>query len=177
MDKKELRKICLKIRQLCSAQEINHISNLIVTNIKNSEIYKKSQNVAIYYPIKNEPDITSLLNDKDKKFYFPKCTDNNLYFAEFLGIYNIGAYSIYEPTGNVVDPSVLDVVYIPALCCNLNFYRLGYGKGYYDRFFSRNTISAKKIIVCSKRFIRDDFVQEPFDIKCDAIVNEMMYYT
>ena len=54
---------------------------------------------------------------------------------------------------------------------NKKCYRLGYGKGFYDRFFAKNNIKAKKIIVISNELISDEFVEDKFDFQCDEIIS------
>lgn len=47
-------------------------------------------------------------------------------------------YGILEPVaGNIIDPKLIDCVFIPLLAYDQSGYRVGYGKGYYDRFLSR----------------------------------------
>ena len=83
----------------------------------------------------------------------------------------MGKFNILEPIGEKINPSILDLIYIPALMANNNCYRLGYGKGFYDRFFAVNTTTAKKLIVVAKELVLDDFVQDEFDYKCDGIIS------
>lgn len=46
-------------------------------------------------------------------------------------------YGIPEPAGSeCVDPDTIDMVLVPLLAYDLKGYRVGYGKGYYDRFFA-----------------------------------------
>jgi 5-formyltetrahydrofolate cyclo-ligase len=45
------------------------------------------------------------------------------------------AYNIYEPvSGEEIEPQLLDLVFVPLLVCDKNGNRVGYGKGFYDRF-------------------------------------------
>lgn len=47
-------------------------------------------------------------------------------------------YNIYEPEdGNVIDPPGIDMVFVPLLAFDKKGYRVGYGKGIYDRYLSR----------------------------------------
>ena len=173
MNKNELRKLIKNKRSEMHACKLtDKISQKIVKHIKNSDIFCKSKNIALYYPIKGEIDLRKLLSVADKTYYFPKCKDNNLIFAKYDGQFVTGKYLIPETTGDYIDVSELDIMYIPALCCNKKCYRLGWGKGFYDRFFMENKISAKKIIVCPQCFVTDEFIEDEFDYQCDNILTE-----
>ena len=104
----------------------------------------------------------------------PKCIDNELFFAKYDGYLKQGCFSVAEPIGGIINPAILDVIYIPCLCANKRLYRLGYGKGFYDRFFQKYNLHAKKIIVCPKCFITDKFHEDKFDYKCDFIVSDSL---
>ena len=173
MNKKELRSFIKQKRiELFKSKELEKISSAVVDNILSSEIFKNSSNVALYYPLDGEIDLRALLDYDNKSYYLPKCIDDKLYFAKYNGKLNKGAFNTQEPVSDCINPDILDIILIPALCCNSNLYRLGYGKGFYDRFFFENQIKAKKIIVCAKSFITDDFIQDEYDYKCDYVLCE-----
>lgn len=176
LSKKELRKFALdKRKSLAQDGSILKKSRLIVDKIVNSLEFKKAKNIALYVPIKNEIDLTPLLKIEDKNFFLPRCNGENLEFVKYFdkNSLKIGAFNILEPQGDKINPEILDIIYIPALMANEKNYRLGYGKGFYDRFFRNNTIKAIKNIVLSKEFITNDFVQEGFDIPCDKLICEV----
>lgn len=51
-------------------------------------------------------------------------------------IHNI--YKIEEPTGGVIiQPEVIDMIFIPLLVCDKQGHRAGYGKGFYDRYLNQ----------------------------------------
>lgn len=55
-------------------------------------------------------------------------------------------WKIPEPTtGEVVDPSILDIVIVPLLCFDADGHRVGYGGGFYDRFLARCRPDCRKI--------------------------------
>jgi 5-formyltetrahydrofolate cyclo-ligase len=53
-------------------------------------------------------------------------------------IFEANAINILEPLETrIVDPQEIDLVLVPVLACDTNGNRVGYGKGYYDRYLSR----------------------------------------
>ena len=175
-NKKELRKSALVKREFFSNSGLlDKCSKRIVSKILNSTYFKTANNIALYFPIKNEIDITPILCNADKNFYFPCCNNNELIFRLFEGFHNLkkGKYDILEPVGKILNPADLDLIFVPALLANNAGYRLGYGKGYYDRFFSKHPFNYKKVIVISSLFISDKFVQDDNDVKCDFILSEL----
>lgn len=174
MDKNQLRKIIKEKRlNLVKKGKIKSLSDAIVANIKNSDIYKSSSHVALYYPLLGEIDLRKLLNG-NKNYYLPKCINNELYFAKYDGKLTDGHFNIPEPLGKIVQPNIFDVIYVPCLCANKSHYRLGWGKGFYDRFFKKHFLKAKKVIVCPDCFITDEFKEDNFDYKCNCVVSETL---
>lgn len=168
-DKKELRKIALEKRALFSRDKSIEITQKIL----NSDEFKIAKNIALYLPIKHEIDITGLLNFKSKNFYLPRCNNNDLEFVKYNDINSLvlGKFNILEPIGDKIQPDILDIIYIPALMANSACFRLGYGKGYYDRFFKKYNLKAKKYIIVARELISDEFMQDEFDYKCDGIIS------
>ena len=68
---------------------------------------------------------------------------------------------------DVIDP---DLVIVPLLASDEKGNRLGYGKGYYDRFLSQ--ISSIKVGLVFDQFILDEIPTEPHDIPLDVLITE-----
>lgn len=150
-------------------------SSTIVSKILNSADFKNAKNVALYLPIKGEIDISAILRVPNKNFYLPRCVGSDMEFVKFNSMIGLkrGKYDILEPQGDAINPSILDIVYVPALMANSRMYRLGWGKGYYDKFFHTHKLKAKKIIVISNNLISDEFVEDNHDYRCDGILSEI----
>lgn len=148
-------------------------SLLIVSKILNSEEFKNAKNIAIYYPIKGEIDLLGLLNVKGKNFYFPRTNGLNLEFVKYNSADDLfeGCFGEKIPQGEAINPEILEVIYLPALMANKNNFRLGYGKGFYDRFLEKNAIHAFKVIVIADELINNDFKEDKFDYKCHKIIS------
>lgn len=53
-------------------------------------------------------------------------------------VYYSNQYGITEPKeGIIMEPSAIDLVFVPLLVCDNDGYRVGYGKGFYDRYLAR----------------------------------------
>ena len=175
LDKKNLRTNALKKRMSAEFKnDVREKSSRVVSKILNSSDFVLAKNVALYFPIKNEIDITGLLNVKGKNFYLPRCNNEELEFVKFSSFDNLklSKWNILEPLGEKIDPKILDVIYIPALLANTKGYRIGYGKGFYDRFFNMQNLKAKRVIVISSGFILEDDFQDSYDVKCDYIISD-----
>lgn len=52
-------------------------------------------------------------------------------------LYQTNQWGVTEPSeGKVVLPEKLDLIFVPMLAFDLSGYRVGYGKGYYDRYLA-----------------------------------------
>ena len=85
-----------------------------------------------------------------------------------------GAFGVDEPTGQAFS-SDIDITVIPLLAVNERGFRVGYGKGFYDKFL--NKAHTKKIGL-GYFFQIEDFKEESHDIPLDAFVCEkgIFYY-
>ena len=147
------------------------VKNGIIENeiVKNG-IIENGKRVLAYYSYNNEVDtriLIRLLRDSGNKVYLPRVNGEILEVVEYKE--DVVTDKLYEPNGQAVFPD-LDVVIVPIVAYDKNKYRLGYGKGYYDRFLS--TVDALKIGIAYKVQEVEDVFHETHDIKLDFIVNE-----
>lgn len=104
-----------------------------------------------FCPIKNEVDLSYYLNrqwTKGKTILLPRINQvGELEAVKYGGDNSLtpGSYGILEPRGEAVQPNDVDAVLVPGLVFDGKGYRLGYGKGYYDRFLST---LPKKVFIC-----------------------------
>ena len=73
-------------------------------------------------------------------------------------------------TAPEIAPENIDLILAPALSCDRNGYRLGYGGGYYDRFLARTRAVAAAL--CAESRLTDELPREPFDLPCNYIITE-----
>lgn len=143
MTKKELRIKYKALRAKLSAEEIEEKSLQIANQLLKLDIWKNTF-FHIFLPIreKNEVDtefILQILHGKDKEIVVSKSNFETLKMNHFLLTENTklkkNEYNIDEPVyGLSVPDDMIDVIFVPLLAYDKNGYRVGYGKGFYDRF-------------------------------------------
>ncbi len=171
LSKIELRK---KAKGIRNSLNIEAISEKIILNIRKLDIYKESKNVMIFYPLKKEVNLLPLLEDS-KNFYLPRLKDENLEVC----LYKKGdklktsEFNTQEPLTQSITADFLDLIFIPALMVSKDFYRLGYGKGYYDKFLADNAKQAFRIVPIPSSLLVDSLPFDEFDVQVDAIIDEI----
>ena len=87
-------------------------------------------------------------------------------------------YGIPEPIGgSPANVSELDVVLVPLLAFDKNGHRLGYGKGFYDRFLEDCPVTCKKIGLSFFEVTDQDLPTDPWDIALDYCITPNRIYT
>ena len=145
-------------------------NRLLAKNLMQTEAYRNAKNILIFYPLKYEVNLLSLLEDKTKNFYLPKINGENLLCCPFCEGDELceSCFKTLEPTTNSCDKQMMDLVIVPALCCDKNNYRLGYGGGFYDRFLK--DFSGTKIVCLPQELVVNDVFAEDYDVPVDFIV-------
>lgn len=137
--------------------------------IRREKWYQNASVVMIYMPINGESDVTGLLTD-DKIFLTPVTSGEDMY-ASRIGKMCVGAFGIKEPEDKEpFDKNAIDVVFVPGVVFDKKGNRIGYGKGYYDRFLKDMT--ALKAGVCHSFQMHDIDECEEHDVKMDMIITE-----
>ena len=145
MTKNELRVDYKKRRDLLNSTIIEEKSIQIANKVLLLPIWQFSF-FHIFLPIQKQKEIDtspllSLLQGKDKHVVVPKM-ENNQNLTHYLLLDNTtfktNKWGIPEPQDGIpVDEEKLDVVFIPLLAYDVKGNRVGYGKGFYDRFLSK----------------------------------------
>ena len=132
-----------------------------------------------------------------KKVFLPVINGDDMTACEFKGEYKIGKYGIKEPIVNesrdnacilrdsapepvdvrnsdtepveVSFKEHLDFILVPGVAFSPNGYRLGRGKGYYDKFLSKYT-NLFTVGVCFREQFYLDIPTEPHDIPMQRVL-------
>lgn len=146
MDKTALRKIYKAKRTQILEAQIEEMSLAIANNVLRLPIWEATY-YHIFLPITNKKEVNTeyilhILQGKDKSVLVPK-TNFELVTMEHIllqenTVIKISEKGIPEPVGGIKVPaSQVEVVFMPLLAYDKKGNRLGYGKGFYDRFLEQ----------------------------------------
>jgi|SRR5690606_18885535 len=145
-DKKMLRLKYKKLRENLSEQFIDEMSLQIANQALKLPIWDKTY-YHIFLPIPEKKEVNTdylmhILQGKDKSIIVSKSDFTSGEMKHFLLQENtslkISEYGIPEPVSGIeIVPQMLDVVFVPLLAYDEKGHRIGYGKGFYDRFLAK----------------------------------------
>ncbi len=149
--------------------------NLIYQKVINNKDILFSKTLLIYISINSEIDTIKIINYflNTKNIAVPKIIDNNMFFCYVTNLNDLtpGKYNIPEPTNeNIVTDFDNAICIVPGICYDKENYRVGYGKGYYDRFLSKNKI--KTIGLCYKECMIEKIDNDKYDYKIDEVITD-----
>ena len=151
-DKTFLRSHYKKKRLSLTKQEVDHLSQRVCEQLDKLSIWRlKHYHIFISISKYNELDTSSIINklkSEKKIIIVPKISNNELVHIAINDQteFSINEYGIKEPNnGNHFIIENLDLIFIPLLAYDLEGHRVGYGKGYYDRFLKLTNKSSLKI--------------------------------
>jgi 5-formyltetrahydrofolate cyclo-ligase len=178
MDKQELRKKYKEKRSRLTEDTIEDLSLAIANQALKLPIWEANY-FHIYLPIQNKKEVNTeyllhILQGKDKSVILSTTDFKALAMKHILLQENttikISEYGIPEPVDGIeITTSQIDVVFVPLLAYDVKGNRVGYGKGFYDRFLSQ---CSKEVIVVGLSFFEaeDGIEANATDIPLDFIV-------
>ncbi len=180
LTKKELRRRYIEERQRLSQEERERLSSKIVNRVANLPYFKEAKRVLLFCPHKGEPDITplfSLVWEEGKTLILPKVNGDELKLlaVERETRLDVGAFCLMEPQeGEEVEPERVDFSLIPGVLFDKYGYRIGYGKGYYDRLLRR--LGGIRVGVCYEFQVLEEVPRDSWDIPVDLVITEEKIY-
>lgn len=139
MDKKELRKKYTKVRAEVEDKDLK--DKLIRKNLRELYLYKNAKSVFVFISYRSEVDTKGIIEDilaDGKKLLVPLVKGSQMIAVEVKGIDDLepNKMGILEPKSGE-EVTDVDLTITPGLAFDKDGYRLGYGGGYYDKFFAK----------------------------------------
>ncbi len=178
--KNQIRNTYKEKRKNIPLEEKHKRDNAICNRFLSLSSYRFADTILLYSPLKYEIDTSKIAIDafsKGKKVAYPRCIEGNemvYHYVTSFSDLSSGMYGINEPKEAlpIFAPSPAEhvICVLPAILYDKNGYRLGYGKGYYDRFLA--SFKGTKAGLIYSDFIVNEIPCGRFDLKSDVVITE-----
>ena len=174
-----LRRELRAVRNALGAEYRRNAEEKMISSLLSLPQFQNAKTVLTFYPVGSEPAILPIAEAAltlGKRVAFPLCHPEGP-FMTFHSVGSLdaltnGSYGIPEPDG--ISPAVSEledaICIVPALAFDENGYRLGYGKGYYDRFLS--SFDGVSVGLVFSSLLLCDLPRDEYDEKVDIIITE-----
>lgn len=178
-NKIEIRKNSRKKREELLEKDIKIFSGQIFENLISENIFENKKNILSYLDFKNEVQ-TDLINKKileeNKILLLPRVVDKeNMMAIENNGKYSLSSFGNREPIGEEYLGDI-DLIIVPGVAFDKFGNRIGFGRGYYDRFFEKYPNARKVAIAFEVQVVDEEIETSPLDKKVDILITEKNIY-
>lgn len=180
--KEGIRKKILSLRFQLSQEELIYNSQTIQDVFFLLPEFTCSENILFYVSIKNEVLTEKMICNAvsmGKSVFLPAIAKKKeeLEIYEMISLKHIvkGPYNTMEPdklANRKADSGEIDLLVIPGIAFDTAGNRIGYGKGYYDKFLKGLSNSAFRIALAFDFQIVQEIQTSGHDIKVDKIITE-----
>lgn len=175
--RQSLRSQMMKHRQSLSGEQITQASQAIARTLNELSPVQKAKTIMGFAAIKNEIDLWPFMEEQrslGKKILLPRVEGDQLIAVEWQGkeASKISSFGICEPLGPACPADEIDVVLVPGLVFDARGYRLGYGKGFYDRFLPLLRSNAFKCGIAYEFQVVDNVYPHAEDVALHWIVTD-----
>ncbi len=178
--KKKLRAEAREMRRSMSPEVKASLDRKIKNKLLNLWSLRETNVVLCYVSTEIEVDTRELINallQSGKRVAVPRCegekSEMNFYFINSLEELSPGSFDVDEPDPQknaMVGKTEGSVCIVPAFMFDRRGYRLGYGKGYYDRYLSK--YEGSTIGICYGENLQNELFHGKYDRCVDLIVTD-----
>ncbi|PWK28873.1 5-formyltetrahydrofolate cyclo-ligase [Arcicella aurantiaca] len=189
MNKSSLRKYYLAKRKTLSPEEVKSKSEEIKDLFFQEINLESVEYLHIFLPIEKQNEIDTFLIIKELKRNYAKIkmvvsriipsTFEMQHFLLDEENLTKNHWGILEPSGEnltEIQPNQIDLVIIPLLIFDQQGNRVGYGKGFYDRFLNQCRPETLKVGICLEEPIEQIEDVNKFDVKMDFCISHSNFY-
>jgi len=154
MEKHIIRQQLLARRRRLDEAACRDLSLQIQQRLIDSDCFSRAATLALYSPVHNEVRTDRLLRVAQtlgKRICYPRVCGEQLRFVAIGSAADLqsGTFGVAEPTsGPVLSVEQIDLIVVPGVAFDRSGFRLGYGKGFYDRELSRKGCDAISVGLC-----------------------------
>lgn len=178
--KKDIRKNVLKKRSEVSEKEWEEKSHQIYEKVITHPFFLSAETIYCYVDYNHEVDTHAIMEkawELQKKVAVPKVLGDSMefYYIQDFSELQEGYFHILEPVTMSAAEDDYALVIMPVAAFDKNRNRIGYGKGFYDKYLQEH--KNHKTLAAAFDFQVVDFIPaDAFDIRPDVIVTEEKLY-
>lgn len=181
-----IREYKISLRQKYKAIRLNYTSERkekldfdIISRLVRTYQYKNADTILCYVSTPLEVDTHFLIKTalaEGKRVAVPKCNPESIsmdfYFINSFDDLEKGTFGVLEPILDKCERFTggNSICIVPGLSFDYAGYRLGYGKGYYDRFLTN--YSQTTIGICYNDCVQQRLFHGRFDVPVDLLITE-----
>ncbi|MFV0439988.1 MAG: 5-formyltetrahydrofolate cyclo-ligase [Lachnospirales bacterium] len=178
MDKSFLRNYYLNLRKSLKNKET--LDEKIFRTLINSREYLEAKSILIYISTSIEVDTIKIINQAfidNKAVYTPVISKGRMEFYKTDSLDNLtkNSFNIMEVNPSICEkynytPS--DLIVVPALVYDKELYRIGYGKGYYDKYLENKDLI--KVGLIYNDFLVDTIPYASYDVPVNKVISDKL---
>ena len=132
----------------------------------------KNKNILVYYPLKNELDITKTIMNlrKNNKVLLPFMQNKSFKVVPFRLPLKKKKFNIYEAANSLKKINNIDIAIVPVVGVDGNLQRIGFGAGMYDRFFARLKKKPYTIFIQNDLCHTKELICDSYDVQADVLL-------
>lgn len=177
--KSKLRESTKARRRNLTPEQKQLLDNGVLANVKRMREYKRCETLYIYVSTPIEVDTRKIIDTAiadGKRVAVPRCIPETrhmtFHYINSIDELSPGTFSVLEPDSSlpIATECKNSLMLVPAMMIDRFGYRLGYGKGYYDRYIAGyNGVTAG---LCYMQDLKYKLMHGRFDRKLDYVITE-----
>jgi 5-formyltetrahydrofolate cyclo-ligase len=177
-EKGELRDRMRSIRDAIPDARRSEMGSEVRRRLMGLPAWRGAGGVLLFYSFGSEVPTAGIVRQalrEGRRVFLPRLVSGRMEIAEIdeASILTPTAYGPKEPSSpKAIDPSDVDVVVAPGLAFDRDGYRLGYGRGHYDRFLRRLRPSTPRIGIAFHEQVLPRVPHGRRDQRMDAVVTD-----
>lgn len=180
MPKRSLRSQLLALRRAIDHDSWYSSSRAAQLNLLSLDEYDRAECLALYAPAHNETDTSLILTEAfkaGKRVLYPAVCGQHMVFRQVKQVEELqeGAFGILEPcpTGTDHHADEADLIVVPGVAFDPSGHRIGYGKGFYDRFLQHPGRTAHLVGLCHDFQLTGEIIPaDSHDIPMEIVVSD-----
>lgn len=172
MNKQRFRQSCIAKLRKKKRNNVYKLDKMVVTKLSKMIDEKGSKVIMLYIPLKIEINISPLiikLRKEKKTLLVPFMEGNSFSLVKYRLPLKIKKFGVKEPNNSNNYNNKIDLAIVPILGTDNTFRRIGFGKGFYDRFFEKNYKNIREVVFVGREpCISSEIITEEHDVKGDS---------